>query len=347
VTNLQREYYELAPLLDRLGANIQTAILQFLAAASIDVLAVTHRTKAFTSFLAKVHQKRYADPFLETPDLCGVRVIAFSPSDLGRIGSIISGEFSVREVVMQETRLQEDQFGYRSDHYVVTLPDTWLGAPNYRGLAGLQAEIQVRTILMHAWANLSHRLSYKSIDQSPLQFRRRIFQLSALFEMADEEFDRLLSQKLDLQQALIRSAEDDPRGFDVLQPLNLDSLQAYLDFRFSDRVRLPHLTPDLLSELIDKQVTLKDLEKGYQSVKDTLPQQERELFAAGAQLPLSTIVPVDESERRWNQLGVVRQILDVTFEPYWNSRREHLPEYVQVAVDKWRNVIASRSPNTA
>jgi len=34
-------------------------------------------------------------------------------------------------------------------------------APNYRGLSKLNFEIQARTILMHGWAAINHKLLYK------------------------------------------------------------------------------------------------------------------------------------------------------------------------------------------
>lgn len=91
--------------------------------------------------------------------------------------------------------LEPDKFGYRSHHFVVTLRHEWLNVPNYRGLEGIKAEIQVRTILMHAWADISHKLSYKKKEHIPELFQRNLFQLSALFEIADDRFEMLRAER--------------------------------------------------------------------------------------------------------------------------------------------------------
>jgi putative GTP pyrophosphokinase len=63
----------------------------------------------------------------------------------------------------------------------------------WSGLATLRAELQVRTVLQHAWAAVSHKLQYKREDDIPVQLRRKLFRLSALFELADDEFISLRS----------------------------------------------------------------------------------------------------------------------------------------------------------
>ena len=55
--------------------------------------------------------------------------------------------------------------------------------------AGIQFELQIRTIIQDAWSVLDHKIKYKkSIPQS---LKRRINRLSALFEIADDEFLRI------------------------------------------------------------------------------------------------------------------------------------------------------------
>ena len=65
-----------------------------------------------------------------------------------------------------------DRFGYRSDHYIVRTPAD-------ERFAGLSAEIQVRTVMQHAWAAVDHRIRYKA-DDLPRDLSRRLFRLNAL-----------------------------------------------------------------------------------------------------------------------------------------------------------------------
>jgi hypothetical protein len=52
----------------------------------------------------------------------------------------------------------------------------------------LKAEIQTRSILQHAWAEIEHDLGYKSTQEVPQTIRRRFSRLAGLLELADQEF---------------------------------------------------------------------------------------------------------------------------------------------------------------
>jgi putative GTP pyrophosphokinase len=308
--DLRLRYDELVPRLERLGANLRDALSQLLAEAGVDTLTITYRVKALHSLRDKAARKKYNDPLSEAPDLCGVRVIAFYPTDLIQIEHIILSEFQVDEAVDKSDELGSNRFGYRSNHYIIKLKQEWTGAPNYRGLNEMRAEIQVRTNLMHAWANLSHALSYKSPEQVPEEFQRRIYQLSALFELADQEFDRLRKEKLDYQRA-VRKAADSPthEPFAIGQPLNVDSLQAFLDVHAPDRSRSASDTEYLLSEMQEVGATLADLDAGFKLMQPYILEDE---VAFGG----------DGTTYVWSQGGLARHVLDCTLEPYWNARQQ-------------------------
>jgi hypothetical protein len=235
----------------------------------------------------------------------------------------------VRQRIQKVDELHADQFGYRSNHYIVTLRESWLGAPNYRGLEAVRAEIQVRTILMHAWANISHNLQYKAVEQVPEQFRRRIFQLSALFELSDQEFDRLRSEKQRFRRELADQAASGS-GFDDSQPLNVDSLQAYLDYYFPGRESSSEHTLDLLAELQSIGISLADISGAYRAVEPFLERNEREEFAEDDEWKGGS----------WAQVGVVRHVLDLASDKYWAYRRGQLPDDDVETTEKRRQHIA-------
>jgi hypothetical protein len=66
------------------------------------------------------------------------------------------------------------------------------------GSAELCAEIQVRTVLQHAWAAIDHRLNYKRANEIPVELKRQLFRISALLEVADDQFEsvRLAAEHL-------------------------------------------------------------------------------------------------------------------------------------------------------
>jgi ppGpp synthetase/RelA/SpoT-type nucleotidyltranferase len=81
--------------------------------------------------------------------------------------------------------------GYRSVHDVVHLNTSGLALPEYPRFRELVAEIQVRTILQHAWAETEHDTRYKAVDVAPTAIARRFVALAGLLEIADREFQAL------------------------------------------------------------------------------------------------------------------------------------------------------------
>jgi len=63
-----------------------------------------------------------------------------------------------------------------------------------------RAEVQVRTVLQHAWAAIEHRLQYKANKGIPRSIKRQFYRLSALLELADEEFMAIRTQTHRLRQ---------------------------------------------------------------------------------------------------------------------------------------------------
>lgn len=328
---LRTKYKESSPKYERLARNLRQAFETFLHDAGIEVLDVVYRVKDFNSFWDKIQRKGYKDPFQEMEDICGLRIICYYPSDLERIAQIIDTEFNVSESINKTTLLEPDRFGYRSLHFVLTVKKDWLKAPNYRGLNGLKAEVQVRTILSHAWADIEHKLAYKKTEHVPDRFKRKLSQLSALFEVADEQFDILRKEREEYTKRLVSEEVVESGRFDVNQEMNLDSLQAFLDFYFPDRKKSIGWTSDLLDEIIKLNVSFGDLVKGFEKTKDILPlidDEEAELLGL-------------RKGFRTAQVGVVRTILDLTNDEYLKTHR--MPKEVRQVRKMWRAKLSERN----
>jgi len=195
----------------------------------IDVVLVDSRTKSVESFVEKIRRKQgnYEDPLEEVKDLSGVRIITYYTEDVSLIGRLISDNFDVVE--HQPNRLgycdSSDRFGYSAEHYVVRPGPGRVVLAEWRHFRDLCAEIQVRTALQHAWSSVSHKLHYKREDTVPLILRRRLSRLSALFELADEQFSLLRDASDQLDKQYVGSVG---RG-ELELPLDSLSLGAYLD----------------------------------------------------------------------------------------------------------------------
>ena len=75
----------------------------------------------------------------------------------------------------------------------------------YREFAEMRCEIQIRSILQHAWAEIEHDLGYKAGSQVPAPIRRRFSRLAGLLEIGDSEFAQIRD---DLAAYAARVAEE-------------------------------------------------------------------------------------------------------------------------------------------
>lgn len=158
-------------------ANIVRDILRISIPPQYQIHSLEARAKDIESFGSKAQKAsdadltkpRYADPLRDITDLAGVRVIVFFPKTISGVDKCINDEFTVIEKSDKaEELIAADRFGYQSIHYLVRLKTTRTLLPEYRRFEGLTAEIQLRTILQHAWAEMEHDIQYKSLAAIPL-----------------------------------------------------------------------------------------------------------------------------------------------------------------------------------
>ena len=132
----RQEYLARRPTIERLATTVKNALEQLLDQLGIDVHGVSARVKELGSLKEKARRKRYDDPLIEADDLCGLRIIAFYPADIDLIDEMIRAEFMVHEATPAASSTEPDRFGYRSNHYVISVKPGWTAAPAFRDLAG-------------------------------------------------------------------------------------------------------------------------------------------------------------------------------------------------------------------
>lgn len=225
-------YDQSLPHLLRLAEEVRFSLSRAVEAAGLKVLAVTSRTKDRDSYLQKIGRKGYDDPIREVEDLVGGRVVCYYVSDLQTLGEVVRGLFTVLSEDDKVANSPDDTFGYASVHFVCTLkPET--SGPRYDGLKDIKFEIQLRTILMDAWANVSHHLAYKGDAGVPTSLRRDFHALAALFHIADGQFEALARATNSQDVAAIASIKEPSPSFDM--PINASTVWAYLNTRFEGR----------------------------------------------------------------------------------------------------------------
>lgn len=186
--DLDKQYDNLLPTLRALKEEAAFIVDQVVAAEGIKLHSFTHRVKDRASAMEKFRRKdSELGGLRELPDLVGLRIVTLFVSDLPRIAALLKDQFVVMaEDDTIEARGSEDGFGYMSLHLVVRMKEEYAG-PRYDLVKDFPVEVQVRTILMDAWANVSHYLDYKGESSIPEHLRRDFFALSGLFYVADKQ----------------------------------------------------------------------------------------------------------------------------------------------------------------
>ncbi len=223
----------------KLFADILVQIFEKASTKYAPLAIVQARPKSISSFAEKILRKnKYTDPLNQITDLCGARVITHIPEEVEEIGKYIENNFNVdfNNSVDVNQRLKPTEFGYRSVHYVVQFkedifPNKDVPVKIPEELFGLKAEIQVRTILEHSWADFSHDLSYKGSFKIPQKWERELAGLAASLESADKTYSRVhnglqvyasnfgaymsteqMQNEISLQELVL---ENDPNNFEV------------------------------------------------------------------------------------------------------------------------------------
>jgi ppGpp synthetase/RelA/SpoT-type nucleotidyltranferase len=202
--------------------------------AGINYLSVNGRAKSVASFAAKADRAvdgvpLYVDPLEEITDQIGVRVITYLHSDVTAVADLLSDQLAVLDDrdMGQETASQ-GRFGYASRHLLVALESP--SAPAAYEPLRHRAQVQVRTVLQHAWAEFEHAIRYKGTipaEHAP-DLDRRFTLAAGLLELADREFT-LIRDRL---QATVVDARPDPDATDPR--ISGQDLATFLANEYSD-----------------------------------------------------------------------------------------------------------------
>lgn len=189
---------------------------------------IESRIKAWDSITEKLERKRARPKSLnEIEDLLGLRAIFLFQRDLETFHNSISSTFKILSAEDTSERLTDAQFGYKSRHYILTMPEAWAEIPSLQGLTGRKVEVQVRTLAQHIWAAASHKLQYKHEESVPLPLRRSIYRVSALLETVDLEFSRVLEERDEyIRTQLERAMAHDTLDVNIVEAILDDVLPA-------------------------------------------------------------------------------------------------------------------------
>lgn len=179
------------------------------------------RVKSFNSYYKKVlrlksNQINSENKLIYLTDMMGIRLICAFLEDINIAIEQIKNIFAIKEIEVKGADKKFSEFGYESVHVLIKIPDSIkeMVDKNHPELEPLNnelvCEIQVRTILQDAWAEVEHELIYKTeFNPFDIPLRRKLASLNASLSLADITFQEIR----DYQNKLQREIEERRQSF--------------------------------------------------------------------------------------------------------------------------------------
>ena len=233
---------------------IAVTLKNSLISQKISFVDVPYRSKTKKSFLKKIEDKLTEKDYSpeSMTDLAGIRVITLIESDVQKVCDLVSKMFNVHQAdsVNKSEKLGEEKVGYRSIHFVCDVGEERANLPEFSFYKGLCFEIQIRTALEHAWAEIEHDRGYKLGGKLPSHLNRRFKLLSGLLESADLEFNRLTVEIEEYAIELNKNIGEKNLDFEITNISLITLLQTKYSKNCNDTARSELTAP--LEYLIDE-----------------------------------------------------------------------------------------------
>ena len=166
---------------------------------------IKYRVKKFQSLYEKIlrNAAKNETGIIKITDILGLRIICPFLQDIDEVSKILQTIFIVEEVDVKGSDYPFHRFGYESVHFLIRIPDKCIKGNLSKIKNSNICEVQVRTILQEAWAEVEHEIIYKS-DFSPLDepLKRKLAALNANLTLSDITFQEIRDYQKEFHKAL-------------------------------------------------------------------------------------------------------------------------------------------------
>ncbi len=188
--------------------------------------SIKYRVKSFDAYYDKLRKLKSEDAMRRNAmisDFFGLRIVCPFLEDIETVSGLLATHFEVIETERKANQHSFREFGYDSVHLGIRLETLQEG----RLMPGVVkiCEIQLRTILQDAWAEVEHELVYKSDISLPNQsIRRKLASLNATLTLSDLIFQEIRDYQKELRQhgrkrrATIEQGTDDQDFIAISHP---------------------------------------------------------------------------------------------------------------------------------
>lgn len=190
MNSILTEYDDNKKTYSEYSKSLHSLITNLLNCNNVKVHTINSRVKERKSLENKIEEKGTYTCLDDITDVIGIRIITHFADDVDSIAKIIKNEFVIdieNSIDKRETH-EPDRFGYLSLHYIISLKKERSVLPEYKRFEKTKAELQIRSILQHTWAEIEHDIGYKSGIGVPREIKRQLSRLAGLLEIGDAEF---------------------------------------------------------------------------------------------------------------------------------------------------------------
>ena len=150
-------------------------------------------------------RKAYADPYGEITDKVGIRFVVLLGRNIRHIATAIEETegwtWSKDRDYEEEQKENPVTFDYAAVHYIVR-PRNDLEVNGFRIPAGTPCEVQIKTLLQHAYSELTHDTIYKPQMQATPAMQRNAAKSMALLEATNDYFEKVFDQVREATKAV-------------------------------------------------------------------------------------------------------------------------------------------------
>lgn len=161
---------------------------------------IQHRIKSIKSLKEKIKRKQKKGKkykrLSDIEDLAAIRVIFYLNRDIDKFVKKVKREISGSVIVEKK----KNTGGYEAVHLVVSLGKNRLQLNEYKKFSGLKCEIQITSLLNHAWSEIEHEIFYKSSPLRKWPDKKTLFRekkkmkkiMGDYLAKANAEFERII-----------------------------------------------------------------------------------------------------------------------------------------------------------
>jgi putative GTP pyrophosphokinase len=208
VESILAEFEAKEDMLAAFCARTRSLVEAILQDAGIQYQSVQTRVKSRYKL-----REKYLDPAKnytkldDITDLAGLRVITYYEDEVDRIADVIKREFDIDwDNSVDKRKGEPDRFGYNAVNYVCEHNQKRKEDVEYRKFGAVCCEIQITSILRHAWAEIEHEW-YDLKDAYPDAIKRRFYLVAAMLELAEREFLDIRKSKTQYERSVAVQVE--------------------------------------------------------------------------------------------------------------------------------------------